>query len=84
MNAAGSDDLTVALVFRLAIEPPAALEEGGAARPGRPLRLGWAIVAGGSPILTLDCRVPPGVETGNGWIGASLAVGSGRSRGWSP
>jgi hypothetical protein len=64
VNAAGSDELTVALVFRLAVGPPEALEEGGPTHPGRSLRLGWAIVAGGSPILTLDCRVPPAVDGG--------------------
>lgn len=64
MNAVGRDELTVALVFRLAVGPPEALEEGGPVHAGRPLRLGWAIVAGGSPILTLDCRVPPALEGG--------------------
>lgn len=63
MNAAGRDDLTVALVFRLAIEPPEPRDEGGTTGPGRPLRLGWAIVAGGSPILTLDCRIPRARES---------------------
>lgn len=64
MNAAGSDELTVALVFRLVVGPPEALEEGGPAHTGRQLRLGWAIVAGGNPILTLDCRFPPSMEGG--------------------
>lgn len=62
MSAEPALDQTVALFFRLVVEPRPAGAAASAADPGQQLRLGWAIYAGGSPVLTLDCRLPPGDE----------------------
>lgn len=50
-------DKAVGLLFRLTLELP---ETAGldSPAPGRPeFRLEWVICAGGTPLLTLDCRL---------------------------
>jgi len=62
VSAGQPHDTAVSLLFRLA---PDTREAGGADEPGPvppPYRLGWVIYAGGSPLLTLDCRLPADVE----------------------
>lgn len=56
-------DVAVGLLFRLTPERPDTAGVDSSA-PGLPqYRLGWVICAGGSPLLTLDCRLPADVDS---------------------
>lgn len=57
MNAGHLSELPVALLFRLTVER-AGDGVDGTSRTLPQYRLGWVICAGGSPLLTLDYRLP--------------------------
>lgn len=60
MSAARGEDVPVALLFRIA-PLPGGNGRGDAGASALPeYRLGWVIYAAGTPLLTLDCRVPVG------------------------
>lgn len=62
MSAERPQDVAVGLLFRLTLERPPAGSAETAAPPLPQYRLGWVICAGGSPLLTLDCRIPADVD----------------------
>lgn len=62
MSADRNPDLHVGLLFRITPERPAAGSDDARVPVLPQYRLGWVICTGGSPLLTLDCRIPADVD----------------------